>query len=188
MGRHPGHCLLVAAPSAHHTTPHHTTRHHTTPHHTTPHPELCSALLTGWVAGAKPPTTGPGHHPNGWCTNSVGRTRAPALSATPKGARGPLVPAARAPGTDKRSRERAAGTASPSISPQRHCPTHRALCPNSIPHTPMQLTVPPMHYLPQLLPATSLAQCPPPTPSSARAPLADWQRPCRVPPGPCIGG
>ena len=25
MGRHPGHCLLVTAPSAHHTTPHHTT-------------------------------------------------------------------------------------------------------------------------------------------------------------------
>ena len=37
MGRHPGHCLLVTAPSAHHTTPHHTTPHHTTPHHTTPH-------------------------------------------------------------------------------------------------------------------------------------------------------
>ena len=37
MGRHPGLCLLVTAPSAHHTTPHHTTPHHTTPHHTTPH-------------------------------------------------------------------------------------------------------------------------------------------------------
>ena len=36
-GRHPGLCLLVIAPSAHHTTPHHTTPHHTTPHHTTPH-------------------------------------------------------------------------------------------------------------------------------------------------------
>ena len=36
VGRHPGHCLLVTAPSAHHTTPHHTTNH-TTPHHTTPH-------------------------------------------------------------------------------------------------------------------------------------------------------
>ena len=24
VGRHPGHCLLVTAPSAHHTTPHHT--------------------------------------------------------------------------------------------------------------------------------------------------------------------
>ena len=33
----PGHCLLVTAPSAHHTTPHHTTPHHTTPHHTTSH-------------------------------------------------------------------------------------------------------------------------------------------------------
>ena len=32
-----GHCLLVTARSAHHTTPHHTTPHHTTPHHTTPH-------------------------------------------------------------------------------------------------------------------------------------------------------
>ena len=37
VGRHPGLCLLVTAPSAHHTTPHHTTPHHTTPHHTTPH-------------------------------------------------------------------------------------------------------------------------------------------------------
>ena len=127
----------------HHTTPHHTTPHHTTPHHTTPHPEYSPALLTGWVPGAKPPTTGPGHHPNGWCTNSVGCTRAPAPSTTPKGARGPLVPAARAPGTDQRSLERTAGTASPSISPQRLCPTHRALCPNSIPHTPMQLSAPP---------------------------------------------
>ena len=34
---HPGHCLLVTAPSAHHTTPHRTTPHHTAPHHTTPH-------------------------------------------------------------------------------------------------------------------------------------------------------
>ena len=30
VGRHPGLCLLVTAPSAHHTTPHHTTPHHTT--------------------------------------------------------------------------------------------------------------------------------------------------------------
>ena len=37
VGRHPGLCPLVTAPSAHHTTPHHTTPHHTTPHHTTPH-------------------------------------------------------------------------------------------------------------------------------------------------------
>ena len=37
VGRHPGLCHLVIAPSAHHTTPHHTTPHHTTPHHTTPH-------------------------------------------------------------------------------------------------------------------------------------------------------
>ena len=137
------HCTTLHHTTPHHTTPHHTTPHHTTPHHTTPHPEYSPALLTGWVPGAKPPTTGPGHHPNGWCTNSVGCTRAPAPSTTPKGARGPLVPAARAPGTDQRSLERTAGTASPSISPQRLCPTHRALCPNSIPHTPMQLSAPP---------------------------------------------
>ena len=37
VGRHPGLCLLVIAPSAHHTTPLHTTPHHTTPHHTIPH-------------------------------------------------------------------------------------------------------------------------------------------------------
>ena len=37
VGRHPGLCLLVIAPSAHHTTPHHTTPHHTTTaHHTSP--------------------------------------------------------------------------------------------------------------------------------------------------------
>ena len=41
--------------------PHRTAPHHTTPHHTTPHPEYSPALLTGWVPGAKPPTTGPGH-------------------------------------------------------------------------------------------------------------------------------
>ena len=122
--------------------------------------------MPGW----KPPTTGPGHHPNGWCTNSVGCTRAPAPSTTPEGARGPLVPAARAPGTDQRSLERTAGTASPSISPQRLCPTHRALCPNSIPHTPMQHSVPPMHYLPRPLPATSPTHCPPPPPTPFSCP------------------
>ena len=37
VGRHPGHCLLVTAPSAHRTAPHRTTPHHTTPHHTAPH-------------------------------------------------------------------------------------------------------------------------------------------------------
>ena len=36
VGRHPGHCLLVTAPSAHHTTPHHTTPHCTAPCHATP--------------------------------------------------------------------------------------------------------------------------------------------------------
>ena len=33
VGRHPGLCLLVTAPSAHHTTPRHATPRHTTPHH-----------------------------------------------------------------------------------------------------------------------------------------------------------
>ena len=38
VGRHPGLCLSVTAPSAHHTTPHHTTPHHTTiPYHTIPY-------------------------------------------------------------------------------------------------------------------------------------------------------
>jgi hypothetical protein len=36
VGRHPGYCLLVTVPSAHHTTPHHT-RHITTWYHTTRH-------------------------------------------------------------------------------------------------------------------------------------------------------
>ena len=173
----------------HNITQHNTTQHNTTQHNTTQHTEYSPALLMGWVPGAKPPTTGPGHHPNGWCTNSVGCTRAPAPSTTPEGAHGPLVPAARAPGTDQRSLERTAGTASPSISPQRLCPTHRALCPNSIPHTPMQHSVPPMHYLPRPLPATSPAHCPPPPPPSpALAPLTGWQGPCGAPPGPRIGG
>ena len=50
VGRHPGLCLLVTAPSAHHTTPHHTTPHHTTPHHTTPHytpPHLAPGKVPG---------------------------------------------------------------------------------------------------------------------------------------------
>ena len=34
VGRHPGLCHLVIAPSAHHTTPHHTTPHRTAPHRT----------------------------------------------------------------------------------------------------------------------------------------------------------
>ena len=60
VGRHPG--LLPFGNSAF-GTPHHTTPHHTTPHHTTPHrAEYSPALLTGWVPGAKPPTTGPGHY------------------------------------------------------------------------------------------------------------------------------
>ena len=37
VGRHPGLCLLVTAPSAHHTTPHNTTPHHTAQHNTTQH-------------------------------------------------------------------------------------------------------------------------------------------------------
>ena len=40
VGRHSGLCLLVTAPSAHHTTPHHTPPHHTTPHCTPPHPTI----------------------------------------------------------------------------------------------------------------------------------------------------
>ena len=48
----------------HNTTQHNTTQHNTTQHSTTQHnttPEYSPALLTGWVPGAKPPTTGPGH-------------------------------------------------------------------------------------------------------------------------------
>ena len=38
VGRHPGHCLLVTAPSAqHNTTQHNTTQHNTTQHNTTQH-------------------------------------------------------------------------------------------------------------------------------------------------------
>ena len=44
-----------------HTTTEPSTPHYTTPYHTTPHPEYSLALPTGWVPGAKPRTTGPGH-------------------------------------------------------------------------------------------------------------------------------
>ena len=38
VGRHPGHCILVTAPSAqHNTTQHNTTQHNTTQHNTTQH-------------------------------------------------------------------------------------------------------------------------------------------------------
>ena len=38
VGRHPGHCLVVTAPSAqHNTTQHNTTQHNTTQHNTTQH-------------------------------------------------------------------------------------------------------------------------------------------------------
>ena len=37
VGRHPGHCLLVTAPSAHPITSHHITSHHITSHHITSH-------------------------------------------------------------------------------------------------------------------------------------------------------
>ena len=72
--------------TTHHT--HRTAPHRTAPHRTAPHPEYSPALPMRWVPGAKPPTTGPGHHPRGWCTNSVRCTRAPALSTPP-----PMEPA-----------------------------------------------------------------------------------------------
>ena len=125
VGRHPGLCPLVTAPSAqhnttqrntpqHNTTQHNTTQHDTTQHNTTRHkttqhnttqgnttqhnttrhntrqhnttqgnmtqhnttqgnttqhnttqPEYSPALPMSWVPGAKPRTTGPGHHPMG---------------------------------------------------------------------------------------------------------------------------
>ena len=148
----------------HHTTPHHTTPHHTTPHHTTPHPEYSPALPMGWVPGAKPPTTGPGHHPQGWCTNSVGCTHTPTQNTTPNGARGPLVPAARALGKDQQSLERTAGTTSPSSPPQRPCPTHRG---------PLQS--------PGMRPPRALASAPP-TAAPARAPVPPSMRLPQAPP------
>ena len=90
VGRHPGLCHLVIAPSAHHTTPHHTTPHHTTPHHTTPHhttphhtlstPQLYSR------AGCQvrsPRRQGPGTA-NRRCTNSVGCAHVPVPSTIPR--------------------------------------------------------------------------------------------------------
>ena len=105
VGRHPGLCHLVIAPSAHHTTPHHTTPHHTTPHHTTPHhttphhttphhttphhttphhtlstPQLYSR------AGCRvrsPRRQGPGTA-NRRCTNSVGCAHVPVPSTIPR--------------------------------------------------------------------------------------------------------
>ena len=52
--RHPSHCHLVTAPSAHHTTPHHTTPYHATPHRTAPdyampyHSTPCHTIPYPW--------------------------------------------------------------------------------------------------------------------------------------------
>ena len=106
----PAFCLLVTAPSAHHTTPHHTTPHHTTPHHTTPHhttphhttphhttphhttPHHTTPHHTlstpqpkthGLGAGCEAPKRQGLGTALRRCTNSVGCTRALALSTTP---------------------------------------------------------------------------------------------------------
>ena len=88
VGRHPGLCPLVTAPSAqHNTTQHNTTQHNTTQHNTTQHnttqPEYSPALPTGWVPGAKPRMTGSGTA-NRRCTNRVGRAHVPEPSAIPR--------------------------------------------------------------------------------------------------------
>ena len=74
LGRHHGHCLLVTAPSAHHTTPHHTTPHHTTPHHTTPHhttPHHTTPHYT-WMAELDGLGAGMGWMNHTWLSSYVG--------------------------------------------------------------------------------------------------------------------
>ena len=99
-----------------HTPQHHTPRP-TATYHKAPQTEYTRALLPSFVPGAKPPTIGPGHRPSGRSTNSVRCTRAPTLSTTPNGARGPVATASRASGTDQRPLARTDGTTSPSSPP-----------------------------------------------------------------------
>ena len=112
VGRHPGLCLLVTAPSAHHTTPHHTTPHHTAPHHT-----LSTPQLYPW-AGCRvrsPRRQGPGTALR-QCTNSVGCEHAPVPSTIP---RDPAAPSTGrlGPGNGQRPLARTADLASPSSAP-----------------------------------------------------------------------
>ena len=125
VGRHPG--LLPFGNSAfgtphhttphhttpHHTTPHHTTPHHTTPHHTTPHPEYSPALPMGWVPGAKPRTTGPGHHPMGGVL-TVSGVRTPQCQTPAPGIPRPPSTGRLGIGNGQRPLARTAGTAAPS--------------------------------------------------------------------------
>ena len=118
----------------------------------------------GWVPGANALTTRPRHHPSWWWTNSVGCTRASALSTTPKRAHGPLVRAARVWATDQPPLARTAGTASPSLPPSTPAtgpsagprlpppshalpcpPSHSHLCPRPRRGTGWQRRGPPLH-------------------------------------------
>ena len=112
-GRHPGLCLLVIAPSAHHTTPHHTTPHHTTPHHTTPHHVMsCHGAL-------EPSSAGP---PSGRLSAerlAVTHTRTPMEWAPGEG--GPRAPCMarrrEAPGPSKVHHGRASGRSETPVPP-----------------------------------------------------------------------
>ena len=85
----------------HNTTQHNTTQHNTTQHNTTQHnttqpetqPEYSPALPMGWVPGAKPRTTGPGHCPSG-SVLTVSGARTPQCQAPSPGSPQPQVPAA----------------------------------------------------------------------------------------------
>ena len=152
--------------TAQHSTAQHSKAQHTSPHHTTPHHTLSTRQLYS-RAGCRvrsPRRQGPGTA-NRRCTNSVGCAHVPVPSTIP---RDPAAPSTSrlGPGNGQRPSVEDGSPSLPLLSsptrPPTHqptqepghaplprlCPTHRALCPNSIPHTPMQLSVPPMHYLP----------------------------------------
>ena len=100
----PAFCLLVTAPSAHHTTPHHTTPHHTTRHDTTPHrtyTDLVRPRQGACHTAEGPP--GPGQHdgvgvagatPAPASRKGRGAARAPGISAVARGelTRSPRLP------------------------------------------------------------------------------------------------
>ena len=111
VGKHPGHCLLVSLPSA---------------HHTTPHLEYSPTLPMGWVPSAKPRTTGPGHHPMGGVLTVSGVCTPQSQIPPPRSLRPPST-GRQGSGNSQRPLVRMADPASPSSPPARP-PAHSALC------------------------------------------------------------
>ena len=100
--------------TSHHITSHHITSHHITSHHITS-PEYSPALPMGWVPGAQPRTTGPGHHPMGGVL-TVSGVRTPHCQTPPPGSPRPPSTGRLGFGNGQRPLVRAAGTASQLLS------------------------------------------------------------------------